>query len=78
MASIKYLEEERVKVEKGILTEEKAFFVALDNENALIESRNLTLFSTGSPELKHFLNFLLEETQKHIKMIKNKIEETKK
>ena len=71
--SMQYLEEEKRNLEGGKYIEEQAFFIALDLENALIESGNLRLFSSDSSEVKHFLNFLLEETEKHREMIKARI-----
>lgn len=76
-SSISYLNEKRQEIEEGKKTEMEALFVALENENALIESGNLTLFSTDSAGLKHFLNFLLEETERHRNIIKDRVEEEK-
>ncbi len=74
---IKWIEEEREKIENGKYSEKEASFLVLDIEKALIESGSLNLFSTDSAELKHFLNFLVEETEKHRKILENKTEEFK-
>lgn len=71
--SIDYLQIEKAKVEGGKYSDKAALMTALGIENALIDSKVLELFETDTAELKHFLNYLVEETKKHIAAVKEKI-----
>lgn len=75
--SMRHLEEEKGKVNKGEYTEKEAFSVALNIEKALIESDNFKLFLTESAELKYFLDFLIKETEKHKDIFSSKLEKYK-
>ncbi|MFO7807611.1 MAG: hypothetical protein R6V40_04310 [Candidatus Moraniibacteriota bacterium] len=72
--SLQYIKEEEDEIQKGNSDLKKSFGLALDLENALLEGGNLKIFEANDSQLKHFLNFLSEETKEHAKKIKNKLE----
>lgn len=75
--SLEYIAEEKAELDKGDYTPKNALAASMHIENALIDSKNLEIFSTDSAELKHFLDFLKEETENHKKIILEKIESFK-
>jgi rubrerythrin len=73
--SLNYIANKKAETERSEIQPDKAFYISLDIENALLEKRYFEVFEGDSPTLKHTLQSLADSTKNHVARMQNKVNE---
>lgn len=71
--SLEYIAGEKAKAERHETQMDKALYISLDIENALLERKYFEIFEGDSVKLKHTLRDLADSTRNHIARMRNEV-----